>query len=132
MSRLAVAAGLSVAEGAEVRAVNLIPSDQRRGAGGLAGRSGGIVYVLAGGLAVLVALGVVYAFAVHSVAARKTELASVTRQVAVVTAEAQALSPTSRWPGSPRRRCTRSPRSRSHDSTGRPRCSSSRSPCRAT
>ena len=76
-----------------MRAVNLIPSDQRRGAGGLAGRSGGVVYVLTGGLAVLVALGVVYALAVHSVASRKTQLASVTRQVAVVTAESQALQP---------------------------------------
>jgi Tfp pilus assembly protein PilN len=76
-----------------MRAVNLIPSDQRRGAGGLAGRSGGVVYVLTGGLAVLVALGVVYALAVHSVATRKTDLASVTRQVAVVTAEGQALQP---------------------------------------
>ncbi|HVC84233.1 MAG TPA: hypothetical protein VNC12_03180 [Solirubrobacteraceae bacterium] len=76
-----------------MRAVNLIPLDQRRGAGGLAGRSGGVVYVLTGGLAVLVALGVVYALAVHSVASRKTDLASVTRQVAVVTAEAQALTP---------------------------------------
>jgi hypothetical protein len=76
-----------------MRAVNLIPADQRRGAGGLAGRSGGVVYVLTGGLAVLVALGVVYALAVHSVASRKTDLASVTRQVAVVTAEGQALQP---------------------------------------
>jgi hypothetical protein len=42
-------------------------------------------------LAVLVALGVVYALAVHSVAARKSELASLTRQVAVVSAEGQAL-----------------------------------------
>ncbi len=74
-----------------MRAVNLIPSDQRRGAGGLAGRSGGVVHVLTGGLAVLVALGVVYALAVHSVAARKSELASLTRQVAVVSAEGQAL-----------------------------------------
>jgi Tfp pilus assembly protein PilN len=76
-----------------MRAVNLIPSDQRRGAGGLAGRSGGVVYVLTGGLAVLVALGVVYALAVHSVASRKTDLASVTRQVGIVTAESQALQP---------------------------------------
>jgi len=76
-----------------MRAVNLIPSDQRRGAGGLAGRSGGVVYVLTGGLAVLVALGVVYALAVHSVASRKTDLASVTRQVSIVTDEAQALQP---------------------------------------
>ena len=66
---------------------------ERRGAGGLAGRSGGVVYVLTGGLAVLVALGVVYALAVHSVASRKTDLASVTRQVAIVTAESQALQP---------------------------------------
>ena len=44
--------------GAEVKAVNLIPPDQRRGAGGLAGRTGGIVYVVVGGLAVIVALGV--------------------------------------------------------------------------
>jgi hypothetical protein len=29
-----------------VRAVNLIPAEERRGAGGLAGRSGGVVYVL--------------------------------------------------------------------------------------
>ena len=79
--------------GRAVRAVNLIPADQRRGAGGLAGRSGGIVYVLTGGLAVLVALGVVYALAVNSVASRKTELASVTRQVAVVNIEAQTLCP---------------------------------------
>ena len=42
-----------------MRAVNLIPADERRGAGGIAGRSGGVVYVLVGGLAVLVALGVV-------------------------------------------------------------------------
>jgi hypothetical protein len=76
-----------------VRAVNLIPPDQRRGAGGLAGRSGGVVYVLTGGLAVLVAMGVVYAVAVHSVATRKTDLASLTRQVAVVNLETQTLAP---------------------------------------
>jgi Tfp pilus assembly protein PilN len=76
-----------------VRAVNLIPAEERRGAGGLAGRSGGIVYVLTGGLALLVALGVVYALAVHSVAARKSQLASVTAQLAAVTAETQSLAP---------------------------------------
>jgi Tfp pilus assembly protein PilN len=76
-----------------VRAVNLIPAEDRRGAGGLAGRSGGIVYVLTGGLAVLVALGVLYAFAVHTVAQRKGELASVAQQVAAVNAETQSLQP---------------------------------------
>ena len=78
MSRLAVAAGLSLMEGPQVRAVNLIPAEERRGAGGLAGRSGGVVYVLVGGLAVLVVLGVIYAFAVQSVADRKGQLASLT------------------------------------------------------
>lgn len=76
-----------------MRAVNLIPAEERRGAGGIAGRSGGVVYVLTGGLAVLVALGVVYAFAVHSVAQRKVQLATVTAQVAAVNSEAQALAP---------------------------------------
>ena len=76
-----------------MRAVNLIPADQRRGAGGIGGRSGGVVYVLTGGLAVLVLLGVVYALAVHDVASKKTELATVTQQVSAVTAESQTLEP---------------------------------------
>jgi Tfp pilus assembly protein PilN len=76
-----------------VRAVNLIPADQRRGAGGIAGRSGGVAYVLTGGLAVLVLMGVVYAFAVHNVATKKTDLAEITQQVDSVTAQAQSLAP---------------------------------------
>jgi Tfp pilus assembly protein PilN len=76
-----------------VRAVNLIPADQRRGAGGIGGRSGGVAYVLTGGLAVVVLLGVVYALAVHNVASKKTQLATVTQQVAAVTSQAQSLEP---------------------------------------
>jgi Tfp pilus assembly protein PilN len=76
-----------------MRAVNLIPAEERRGAGGLAGRSGGVVYVLTGALAALVALAVVYALAVHSVANHKTQLATVTAQVAAVQAETQTLQP---------------------------------------
>ena len=76
-----------------MRAVNLIPAEQRRGAGGLAGRSGGIVYVLTGGLAVLVVLGVVYALAVHTVADKKGDLAVITQQVNTVNDQAQALAP---------------------------------------
>jgi Tfp pilus assembly protein PilN len=76
-----------------VRAVNLIPAEQRRGAGGLAGRSGGIVYVLSGGLVLLVVFGVVYALAVHKVSDNKRELASLTQQVASVNTQAQALQP---------------------------------------
>ena len=76
-----------------MRAVNLIPSEQRRGAGGLAGRSGGIVYVVPGGLTVLVAMGVIYGFAVNSVADRQGQLTAVTQQVAATPAAAQALEP---------------------------------------
>jgi Tfp pilus assembly protein PilN len=76
-----------------VKAVNLIPSDQRRGAGGIGGRSGGIVYVVVGGLAVVVALGVLYAFAVKSVADRKGQLAALTEQTNAVQAQADSLSP---------------------------------------
>jgi Tfp pilus assembly protein PilN len=76
-----------------MRAVNLIPAEERRGAGGLAGRSGGVVYVLVGGLAVLVVLGVVYAFAVQGVAQRKGQLASLTQQVASVNEQNQQLAP---------------------------------------
>jgi Tfp pilus assembly protein PilN len=74
-----------------MRAVNLIPADQRRGAGGLAGRTGGIVYVVTGGLLGIVILGVVYAFAVHDVANRKGQLAAVTRQTLQVQTQADAL-----------------------------------------
>jgi hypothetical protein len=76
-----------------VRAVNLIPADQRRGAGGLAGRSGGVVYVVTGGLLVVVVMGVVYASAVHSVASHETQLASLAAQVQAVNAQTQALQP---------------------------------------
>lgn len=76
-----------------MRAVNLIPADQRRGAGGLAGRSGGVVYVVTGGLLVVVLMGVVYASAVHSVASHETQLASLSAQVQAVAAQNQALQP---------------------------------------
>ena len=76
-----------------MRAVNLIPADQRRGAGGLAGRSGGVVYVLTGGLLVVVVMGVAYASAVHTVASHETQLASLNAQVEAVNAQNQALQP---------------------------------------
>jgi len=73
-----------------MRAVNLIPADERRGAGGIAGRSGGLVYVVAGGLLVVVVLGVVYAFAVKDVAKKTGQLNQVTREVGLVTAQANS------------------------------------------
>ena len=40
-----------------MRSINLIPAEQRRGAGGLAGRAGGASYVVVGALAVFVLMG---------------------------------------------------------------------------
>jgi Tfp pilus assembly protein PilN len=76
-----------------MRAINLIPPEQRRGAGGLAGRTGGVVYVIVATLIAVVALGVIYVFAVHSVATRKATLAQVTAQAAAVNAQVSALQP---------------------------------------
>jgi Tfp pilus assembly protein PilN len=76
-----------------MRAVNLIPAEQRRGAGGIAGRTGGIVYVLAAGLLVVVMLGVLYAFAVNDVAKRTAALNQVSAEVGTVTAQANSLQP---------------------------------------
>ena len=74
-----------------MRAVNLIPADERRGAGGIAGRSGGLVYVVAGGLLVVVMLGVIYAFSVKDVANKTGQLNQVTREVGLVQAQANSL-----------------------------------------
>lgn len=80
-----------------MRAVNLIPAEVRRGAGGAAGRSGGAVYVLLGALALLVALSVAYATAGRTVTDRQAELADVRRQADSAQAQAAALEPYSRF-----------------------------------
>ncbi len=76
-----------------MKAVNLIPADQRRGAGGAAGRAGGAVYVLLGGLAILVVMSVLYAVSAHQASDRQSKLANVTTQADVVQAQAIALQP---------------------------------------
>jgi hypothetical protein len=76
-----------------MRAINLIPAEQRRGAGGLAGRTGGVAYVVIAALVALVVVGVVYAVSVHDVAKRKTTLAEVTQEAAAVKEQIAALQP---------------------------------------
>ncbi|MGI8803600.1 MAG: hypothetical protein ACR2KV_15785 [Solirubrobacteraceae bacterium] len=76
-----------------MKAVNLIPSDQRKGAGGAAGRAGGAVYVLVGGLAALVLLSVVYAISASQVSDRQSKLTRVTSQADVVQSQATSLQP---------------------------------------
>jgi Tfp pilus assembly protein PilN len=76
-----------------VRSINLIPAEQRRGAGGLAGRAGGAAYVVVGALAVFVLMGVFYALAVGQVSSRQTKLAQVTAQTTNTQAQAAVLAP---------------------------------------
>lgn len=76
-----------------MRAVNLIPAEQRKGAGGAAGRAGGAVYVLVGGLVALVMLSVVYAVAATQVSDRQSKLGRVSTQADVTQAQATSLQP---------------------------------------
>lgn len=74
-----------------MRAVNLIPSEARRGGPGGPGRSGGAVYVLLGVLAAIVVGAGVYVLAGNTVTERKAELARVTREAASARAQANTL-----------------------------------------
>lgn len=75
-----------------MRAVNLIPVEERRGSGS-GGRTSLGVYGLLGGLALLVAAVAAYALAAHHVSQNKAELASVRVQVASAQRQAAALKP---------------------------------------
>lgn len=76
-----------------MRAVNLIPTDARRGGGaGAGGRSGGAAYVLLGGLAVLVGLVAVWALAGHSLADKRADLAQLKNDTAGAQAQATSLA----------------------------------------
>jgi Tfp pilus assembly protein PilN len=75
-----------------MRAVNLIPSDQQRGAGGAAGKSGGGAYILLGVLALLVVLASAYVVSDKSVKDKETQLADISAQAAAAEAKAQSLT----------------------------------------
>ena len=64
-----------------MRAVNLIPAEERRGAGGAAGRSGGGAHVLIGALALLVALVAVFTISGREIDTKRAELAAVEREL---------------------------------------------------
>jgi Tfp pilus assembly protein PilN len=76
-----------------MKAVNLIPAEERRGAGGAAGRAGGAVYVLLGGLVVLVLMSVLYAVSSHQAKDRQSKLTQVNTQAGIVQSQATALQP---------------------------------------
>ena len=75
-----------------MKAVNLIPTDARRG-GAAPARSGGAVYVLLGGLAVVVVALASYVLLQNTISDRQAELAQVKRDATAAQATATALSP---------------------------------------
>lgn len=74
-----------------MKAVNLIPEGERRGAGGAAGKSGGAVYVLLGALAMVVIALATLTITGKRIDDRKAELASLQQQVAAEQARAAEL-----------------------------------------
>jgi Tfp pilus assembly protein PilN len=75
-----------------MRAVNLIPTDQQRGAGGAAGKSGGGAYILLGALALIVVLAASYVVAGKSVDDKKVKLADLSQQATTAEARSVALN----------------------------------------
>jgi Tfp pilus assembly protein PilN len=76
-----------------MRAVNLIPTDERGGSGITAGRSGGsayVVLVLLGGLA---ACALIYGLSARQISSRKTQISSLTAQARQAQARAAVLAP---------------------------------------
>jgi Tfp pilus assembly protein PilN len=76
-----------------MRAVNLIPADQRVGASVGAGRSGGGVYAVLGLLGGLAILALLYGRADHQISSRRAEVASLTARAQQAQARATALTP---------------------------------------
>jgi len=76
-----------------MRAVNLIPADQRGGAGISAGRAGGTVYAVFGLLAGLAVMALIYGVSAHQISSRKAQVATITAQAQQAQAKAAALAP---------------------------------------
>jgi Tfp pilus assembly protein PilN len=76
-----------------MRAVNLIPAEQRGGAPVGAGQSEGGAYALLGMLAGLAVLALLYGVAHHQIASRKAQAAAVSAQAQQAQSAAQALAP---------------------------------------
>lgn len=76
-----------------MKAVNLIPSEERRGGSPGIGRSGGAAYIVLAALGVLAVLVLVYGMARHQVSDRKGKLASITAQTQRAREAANTLTP---------------------------------------
>jgi Tfp pilus assembly protein PilN len=76
-----------------MRAVNLIPSDERRGVSVGAGRSEGVAYVVLGVLGVLAVLLLLYGVARHHASSRRSQLASIATETQQARDAVAALTP---------------------------------------
>ena len=76
-----------------MKAVNLVPTDERGGPSITAGRSGGAVYVALGLLGVLAVFALLYGLAAHQISSRKGEVATLTAKGQRAQARAAALAP---------------------------------------
>jgi len=74
-----------------MRSINLVPADERRGAGGAGGRSGGAAHVLLGLLAILVVLVSFHTLDKRSVDDKRAELANLETQASGTEARAAEL-----------------------------------------
>jgi Tfp pilus assembly protein PilN len=80
-----------------MKAVNLIPVEERRGGGGAAGKSGGAAYILLGLLGMLVIMAAAYTLAGKSVSDRKADLERTRAEATAVQSKADELAPYARF-----------------------------------
>jgi Tfp pilus assembly protein PilN len=76
-----------------MRAFNLIPAEERGGAGGGAGKSGGGAFVVLGLLGLLAIFALLYGSARHQISSRRGEVATLSAQAQVAQAQAARLAP---------------------------------------
>jgi hypothetical protein len=76
-----------------MRAVNLIPTDQRRGASVGAGQSGGAAYAVIALVAAIAALAFLFGQAKHQVSGRNNEIVSLNARATTLKGEVTALAP---------------------------------------
>jgi Tfp pilus assembly protein PilN len=76
-----------------MRAVNLIPNEQRERRGGYANRSQGVVYVLLGMVAGVALLALLYGVARHQISSKQSEIVHYEAEAAHIQAEASTLAP---------------------------------------
>jgi Tfp pilus assembly protein PilN len=76
-----------------MRAVNLIPADQRSGGSVGAGRSGGAAYAVLALVAGLAVMALLYGLAHHQITSRKTQAATLTARAQAAQAAAARLAP---------------------------------------